>query len=194
MVDKVVPIANDFDDPVADDELKAMLHQISHDEHIHLAEQFAMHPLDFNDTVQPSAYFQQVPVSGEPVNPRTPGMECMAFPHLHPTGKFGKHWPRMKSLGDVEFHKTRLLHSDRRFAQDQSYLFWLCQESQMKALSAGVHHYMTSVLANEHLNVGKFLAMAENNERQINNNVMNILASVQVRRSSGSVVDVRSSP
>ena len=49
----------------------------------------------------------------------------------------------------------------------------------MKALSAGVYHYMTSVLINKHLKGGEFLAMAENNEHQVNNNVLNILVSVR---------------
>ena len=49
----------------------------------------------------------------------------------------------------------------------------------MKVLSAGVYHYMTSVLIDKHLKAGEFLAMAENSERQINNNVLNILASVR---------------
>ena len=99
-----------------------------------------MHPLDFHDTVEPAAYFQQVLMTGEPLDSRGPSVECMAFPHLYPTGKFGKHWPQPKSLGDAEFHNTRLLDADRRFARDQSYLFWLSQESQMKALSAGMYH------------------------------------------------------
>ena len=93
IVDETPLSKNNIEDAVPDDELKAMLREISHDEHIHLVEQFLMHPLDFHDTVEPAAYFQQVPVTGEPLDSRGPSVECMAFPHLYPTGKFGKHWP-----------------------------------------------------------------------------------------------------
>ena len=54
--------------PLSNIEFKAMLREISHDEHIRLAEQFSMNLLDFHNTVEPAAYFQQVPVTGEPLS------------------------------------------------------------------------------------------------------------------------------
>ncbi len=53
-----------------------------------------------------------------------PDAEYLTFPKLFPKGRFGMHAERRIHLTVKQYLKNRLLHSDSRFAQNCTYLFW----------------------------------------------------------------------
>ena len=141
-------------DKVGDAE-SPLLVRMTHDEHLRMCEQYSMHALDFATTEDTSHYYRQERATGVPVDARDERTEYSAFPHLFPHGRFGKYHIRDRELSDANYHIQRLTNADSRFRRDQAYLFWTCNQHQLKAVSRGVQHMLPSRSACSSLTAGQ---------------------------------------
>ena len=82
------------------------------------------------------------------------------------------------NLGEAESCKSRFLNADRRFAPDPQYFFWSCRQSQLKAIMAGVFHFMQSVFVNKNPTAGRLIAMAQSNVQDMDRSLSSVLGNV----------------
>ena len=162
-----------------DSEAHALLRAIDDQDQLRISEQFTVQPIDFHDDKEPIARFQQLMTRGEIIDARADNTEYLSFPHLYPTGRFGRFHARNVKLGEADFCKTRFLNADRRFARDAQYLFWSCRQSQLKALMSGVYHFMQSVLVKKGPTAGKLITMVKSNDQDMTRSLSSVLGNVR---------------
>ena len=69
---------------------------------------------------------------------RNKDFDVKAFPCKHPSGKFGLDHPRKDKISAKQYFSARLLHYDKRFSSDLSYVFMAQQYMERAAIEAQI--------------------------------------------------------
>ena len=69
---------------------------------------------------------------------RNKDFDVKAFPCKHPSGKFGLDHPRKDKISAKQYFSARLLHHDKRFSSDLSYVFMAQQYMERAAIEAQI--------------------------------------------------------
>jgi hypothetical protein len=77
---------------------------------------------------------------GEPVDPREKLLDVLSYPILFPSGRYGMHdASRQSKLSETQYVHNRMKHRDRRFVQNDSFVFFLANHSDIKAIHGSVN-------------------------------------------------------
>ena len=122
--------------------------------------------------------YKLVHVEDYPLKSNQMNLDLMLYPNLFPTGEFGEHYPRLITLRNAEYVKSRLTNKDSRYRKSAEYIFWLLHQKLMRELKAGIYNMLkTSRQADR--TVADLISRIENNDSELEGNLPTILRSVR---------------
>ena len=122
--------------------------------------------------------YKLVHVEDYPLKSNQMNLDLMLYPNLFPTGEFGEHHPRLITLRNAEYVKSRLMNKDSRYRKSAEYIFWLLHQKLMRELKADIYNLLkTSRQVNR--TVEDLINRIENNDSELEGNLSTILRSVR---------------
>ena len=123
-------------------------------------------------------HYKLLSVKEHPLDSRQQYLDCLCFPTLFPSGRYGEFYPRTVKLTFAEYIKSRLMNSDSRFRKSPEFIFYYLWQKELHELSAEIYNVLNST-ARKHLSVKEFVNGVNSCDTSIEANLGTVLQSVR---------------
>ena len=123
-------------------------------------------------------HYKLLSVKEHPLDSRQQYLDCLCFPTLFPSGRYGEFYPRTVNLTFAEYIKSRILNCDSRFRKSPEFIFYYLWQKELRQLSAGIYNVLNST-AKRHMSVKEFVDGINSSDTSIEANLGTVLQSVR---------------
>lgn len=156
---------------IIDENEHALLTQVLQSDKIY--EQFTIHPLYEkrpDETI--TNLYQMLKIQDMPLDNCHENLDLQCFPHLYPYGCNGQNQDRSRRLTQAEFIKSRLMSKYSQYRQDQQYLFYLLNDSNIRQLNSGIYYKFNITNPSERFTAASYLEKLSRQELEGNLNAI----------------------